>query len=124
MVAKMCGSGAVTLLTSFVSLELMLLITLAMSGAALAIPVFYSSFSAALFGQTLYEFCVGMYWPAVMSLRGKIVSDATRSTTFNLFRVPLNIFVMTAMFQIEHLPEEVHLWQCITVWLGFRIKSS
>ena len=69
-------------------------------------PYHYTeSFHIALYAQVLFEFCVGMYWPCIMSLRGKYVSERTRSTTFNLFRMPLNALVIGILLRIESLPE-------------------
>lgn len=64
------------------------------------------SFHTALYAQVVFEFCVGMYWPCIMSLRGKYVNERTRSTTFNLFRVPLNVLVIIILLRIESLPEQ------------------
>lgn len=83
-------------------------------------PYHYTeSFHIALYAQVLFEFCVGMYWPCIMSLRGKYVSERTRSTTFNLFRMPLNALVIGILLRIESLPETAIYCLCgATLWVA------
>eukprot|EP01013_Petalomonas_cantuscygni_P036281 TRINITY_DN659_c0_g1_i1.p1 TRINITY_DN659_c0_g1~~TRINITY_DN659_c0_g1_i1.p1 ORF type:complete len:427 (-),score=113.18 TRINITY_DN659_c0_g1_i1:84-1364(-) len=45
----------------------------------------------------VFEACVGIFWPTIMSLRAKVVPEATRSTVINCFRVPLNLTVCVVL---------------------------
>ena len=103
MVAKMGGTGFVRIINACCSMELTAQLVLLCSAVALTIPVYAQTFRATLFGQTMFEFCVGMYWPTIMSLRGKYVKENARSTTFNLFRVPLNVMVVVALVWVEDM---------------------
>ena len=48
------------------SMELTAQLVLLCSAISLTIPVYAQSFRTTLFGQTLFEFCVGMYWRVKM----------------------------------------------------------
>merc|ERR1719456_1513008 len=45
----------------------------------------------------LFEFCVGMYFPAVCKLKSEVVSEPHRSTIYNLFRAPMNMIVVIVL---------------------------
>jgi len=46
-------------------------------------------------GFVVFEFCVGLYFPATSVLKRSLVIEEIRSTVYNLFRVPLNAIVIT-----------------------------
>lgn len=45
----------------------------------------------------LFEAAVGMYWPCMGYLKGKVVEDAVRAHVYGLLRVPLNVFVVACL---------------------------
>jgi hypothetical protein len=45
----------------------------------------------------VFEACVGMYWPSVGYLKGRVVEDGIRARVYGVLRVPLNIFVVVAL---------------------------
>lgn len=45
----------------------------------------------------LFELCVGAWFPAVATLKSRLVPDALRSTVYNLFRLPLNLLVLALL---------------------------
>jgi len=53
-----------------------------------------SAFSPQYMGMLLYEFCIGVYFPAVGTLKATIVPEAERSAIYNVFRLPLNLIVL------------------------------
>jgi hypothetical protein len=58
---------------------------------------------------TLLAFCafeslVGIFWPSMMSLRSRFVPENIRSTVINFFRIPLNLFVCTVLYNVSSLP--------------------
>eukprot|EP00039_Didymoeca_costata_P016951 m.310059 g.310059 ORF g.310059 m.310059 type:complete len:468 (+) comp16474_c0_seq12:355-1758(+) len=125
MVCKMCGTGFVSLLEKMMSIEFMLQCVLFFAGTSLLLPVFVKSGRIALFGHAMFEFCVGMYWPVVMSLRGKFVDESVRSTTFNLFRVPLNIMVVFCLLFIEKLAEhQIYIVCGATLFIALVLATS
>ena len=44
-----------------------------------------------------FEACVGMYWPCVGVLRGRVVEDAVRARVHAIMRIPLNVFVVVSL---------------------------
>ncbi|KAL7549039.1 hypothetical protein ACHAWF_012301 [Thalassiosira exigua] len=51
----------------------------------------------------LFESCVGMYFPAIGTLRSKYFPDSHRSVVMNLFGIPLNAMVVSVFLNIERL---------------------
>lgn len=51
----------------------------------------------------LFESCVGMYFPAIGTLRSKYFPDSHRSVVMNLFGIPLNAMVVSVFLSIEGL---------------------
>ena len=45
----------------------------------------------------VFEACVGVYWPCMGYLKGKLVDDAVRAQVYGILRVPLNIFVVVSL---------------------------
>lgn len=51
----------------------------------------------------VFEACVGMYFPAIGTLRSKYFPDSHRSVVMNLFGIPLNAMVVSVFLSIERL---------------------
>jgi len=51
----------------------------------------------------LYEACVGMYFPAIGTLRSKYVPDEQKSVILSLFGIPLNTLVVLAYLFVKEL---------------------
>jgi hypothetical protein len=45
----------------------------------------------------LFEACVGMYWPCMGYLKGRIVDDSVRAQVYGVMRIPLNVFVVVSL---------------------------
>ncbi|CAJ2504690.1 Uu.00g120840.m01.CDS01 [Anthostomella pinea] len=45
----------------------------------------------------LFEACVGMYWPCIGYLKGRLVGDSDRAKVYSIMRVPLNVFVVVSL---------------------------
>merc|ERR1712216_516844 len=41
-----------------------------------------------------FEACVGLYFPMMGTLKGDIVPEDSRSTIYNIYRLPLNVIVL------------------------------
>ncbi|PAA82940.1 hypothetical protein BOX15_Mlig006233g2 [Macrostomum lignano] len=50
-------------------------------------------------GFLVFECCVGLFWPAIGTMRSKYVPDSIRATIMNLFRIPLNLVVVIILTQ-------------------------
>lgn len=46
----------------------------------------------------LFEACVGMYWPCMGYLKGQLIEDGVRAQLYGILRVPLNVFVVVALY--------------------------
>lgn len=99
MMACMCGSSVFSLFCSNMKPLHALIPNLGLAmGSLLVVAVAVSlakSFSvqACFFSFLIFEFCVGMYWPAVGTIKSEIVPENIRATIYNLYRVPLNAVV-------------------------------
>ncbi|ORY62637.1 uncharacterized protein BCR38DRAFT_486899 [Pseudomassariella vexata] len=45
----------------------------------------------------LFEACVGLYFPCIGYLKGRMIEDGIRAKVYSLMRVPLNIFVVVSL---------------------------
>jgi len=94
MVACMGGSSLFALLSQSLSCEKILLYTFLVAAAALSVPIFATSTAYVLTAFLVFEACVGIYWPAMGTVKSKVVPEAARATIYNIFRIPLNAVVL------------------------------
>lgn len=45
----------------------------------------------------LFEAAVGMYWPCMGYLKGRLIEDGIRAQVYSILRVPLNVFVVFSL---------------------------
>merc|ERR1719240_1159958 len=50
-----------------------------------------------LWAFLLFECAVGIYFPAISTMKSDIVPEAHRSTVYNLFRAPMNMIVVAVL---------------------------
>lgn len=55
------------------------------------------------FALTLFEFAVGMYFPAMSLIKSHTVSEECRATLYNTFRMPMNAIVVVVLWWGLHL---------------------
>lgn len=72
----------------------------------------------------VFEGCVGMSWPIMMSLRAKHLPDELRTTLMNCFRVPLNIGVGLLLHNGSVLSLGVMLGLCVGFLLPAVVVSQ
>jgi len=101
MVCCMLGSIAFSRLsTAGVSASKSLVGILALSSisciamASTTSNVTSSALSPQYMGMLIYEFCIGLYFPAIGTLKATIVPETERSAIYNAFRLPLNLIVL------------------------------
>lgn len=75
----------------------LLLGILTLAANCLLVPVLASSEMATFWGFTIFEVCVGMYFPAMGRLKSELVDDAVRARVYGVMRLPLNLFVVLAL---------------------------
>ena len=79
------------------------MLTLATAAMVTAASAGATSLTALLSAFLLFEACVGMYFPAIGTLRSKYVPDSHRSVIMNLFGLPLNAIVVTVFLSMKAL---------------------
>lgn len=57
----------------------------------------------------LFEACVGMYWPCMGYLKGQLIEDGVRAQLYGMLRVPLNVFVVAALYWTRDYGEEAYV---------------
>ncbi|XVF12896.1 hypothetical protein REPUB_Repub08aG0159300 [Reevesia pubescens] len=129
MLSSMLGSSIASRLLAHPSprVESYMQIVFMISSASLLLPVITNflvapsavkggsiSFSGCiqLIGFCTFEACVGIFWPSIMKMRSQYIPEEARSTIMNFFRVPLNIFVCIALYNVKALPMTVMFGMC------------
>ncbi|OMP02832.1 hypothetical protein COLO4_10782 [Corchorus olitorius] len=129
MLSSMLGSSIASRLLAHPNpkVESYMQIVFLISSAALMLPVVTNflvppsgvkgggiSFSGCiqLIGFCTFEACVGIFWPSIMKMRSQYIPEEARSTIMNFFRIPLNIFVCIALYNVKALPMTVMFGMC------------
>jgi len=100
MVAVMIGSSIFKLLSKYSKVESFMRPVLLVSAVSLVTPIMYPGNQIVIFaGFLVFEMCVGIFWPALSTMRSKYVPEAARATVMNFFRVPLNLIVVIILTQ-------------------------
>ena len=60
--------------------------------------------------------CVGLYWPAIGTVKSEVVPEDVRATVYNLFRVPLNGVVLAVL--LNHMSVSTAFFWCTLMLLG------
>lgn len=61
---------------------------------SLCVPVFCENWLLIILSFCVFETCVGTFFPCAGTLRSKVIPDAVQGSVMNIFRIPLNIFVV------------------------------
>jgi len=99
MMACMCGASAFSLCFPNAKAQNVLVPNLVLAMASLAVvsvAIFMGSaysLQICFFAFLVFEFTVGVYWPAIGTVKSEVVPEAIRATIYNLYRVPLNAIV-------------------------------
>lgn len=121
MVACMAGSAlAGKMMSGKKSIEKYMQWVFAASAVALAVPLVLHvtmepgvgniSSGMSFSGQVqmiaflVFEFMVGIFWPSMMKMRSTYVKEDYRATIINFFRIPLNLFVCTVLYNVSAFP--------------------
>lgn len=113
MMACMCGSSIFSLIDSSTPPVRILLPLFIVATASLSVCNFFVGTTHLGFvfaGFLLFEFCVGIYFPAMGSLKSDVVPEEARAGVYNIFRVPLNAVVVGLL--LTHLSTRTALGFC------------
>jgi hypothetical protein len=80
-----------------VSPQKMLTGLLALASACFFIPGHFRDERITLWCFCIFELCCGVYYPAMGSLKSKLVEDGSRASIYGILRIPLNVFVVLAL---------------------------
>jgi len=89
----------------------------ALSALTMVVPMVTDDSTAIMGAFTVYEICVGVFWPGVGTMRSKYIPEEGRATIMNLFRVPLNFFVCLILVYQGDLPVSY----CCAVCVAFHV---
>jgi len=97
MMACMCGSSVATLLGNSLKADVRLMATLCIaisSFVVMALAAGRESIATCFAAFLVFEFCCGLYFPAVGVMKSDVVPEHVRATMYNIYRVPLNAVVV------------------------------
>ncbi|CAI9737434.1 molybdate-anion transporter-like isoform X1 [Octopus vulgaris] len=111
MLCVMIGSYIFKILSQKMPVESFMRYVLIVSAVSLMVPLVFRHHLFILFAAFLvFEVCVGIFWPSISTLRGKYLKDDTRATVMNIFRIPLNLIVVTIL--LSNLSHDVIFISC------------
>ncbi|KAI4173469.1 MAG: hypothetical protein LQ348_006575 [Seirophora lacunosa] len=67
------------------------------SSVSLLATIFFRNEFVTFWCFCLFEACVGMYFPSMGYLKGKVIDDGNRAHLYGLLRIPYNVFVVVAL---------------------------
>jgi hypothetical protein len=117
MVCCMAGSSIFNFLVDSykIPVEQFTVWVMAVAAAALSCPIWTSDPTTCFYGFLLFEACVGLYFPAIYTMKSKFVPEHSRAAVYNIFRVPLNAIVLAVL--LNDLSVSTTFTAC-TVMLG------
>jgi len=119
MLSVMIGSSAFKLLSHKFAVESLMRPVLLAASASLLVPVLFPGNQLLIYSAfLLFEFCVGIFWPAMCTMRGKYVPEETRSTVMNFFRIPLNLIVVVILLS-DFSMKEMFIICAVFLFLSF-----
>jgi hypothetical protein len=78
---------------------------LAVACLVLVLPAFTSNHVARLSAFCVFEACCGIYWPALGTMRSRYIPEEVRASVMNIFRLPLNLLVVSVLSKISEMEE-------------------
>ncbi|UJR37609.1 hypothetical protein I4U23_030306 [Adineta vaga] len=104
MVAMMMGSNAFEIFRNETTPESFTRYIMIISAFCLSVPVFLPDDQVTMFiAFLIFEFCIGLFWPAMATMRSKYVPEEARATVMNYIRIPLNFIVVVILLKDFHL---------------------
>ncbi|KAF1988461.1 DUF791-domain-containing protein [Aulographum hederae CBS 113979] len=100
MCAMMSGSIMFTLAGSssdIPSSGRTLSVVVAIASCCFSLPVLLRHELVVFWMFCLYEACIGVYYPSMGYLKGRVVEDSVRAKVYGVMRLPLNVFVIAAL---------------------------
>ncbi|EFC48142.1 DUF791 domain-containing protein [Naegleria gruberi] len=89
----------------FSSVEFILLIVFITAIVSFIIPIFFSSFTPILLSFLVFEACVGVFWPAISTMKSMYIPEDVRSTVMNYIRIPTNFLVVLSLYYVNSISQ-------------------
>ncbi|CAF0723240.1 unnamed protein product [Didymodactylos carnosus] len=100
MVAMMMGSNSFKILCNYTMPESFMRYIVIISACCISVPVLMPTGQLIMFiAFLIFEFCIGVFWPAMATMRSKYVPEEARATVMNYFRIPLNLIVVVLLLK-------------------------
>lgn len=98
MCAMMAGSQVFSIASSYDvrSAASVLEVVMTLGSVALLSSVISDRESTVFWAFCLVEFAVGLYFPTMAFLKGRLVQDDSRARLYSVMRLPINAIVLTA----------------------------
>ncbi|KAK4457839.1 major facilitator superfamily transporter domain-containing protein 5 [Cladorrhinum samala] len=106
MASTLLSSLSFASLTARISHSALLTLLLASSSILFLLSASPSTQQSAFWVFCLFEGAVGLYFPAMGVLKGKMIDDAVRARIYGFLRIPLNVFVVGALVLTRDAGEE------------------
>merc|ERR1719231_505754 len=93
--------ASISALASNVQTKKMLCAALTLGAFAMLMPAYVGMSESLsmynLWAFVVFEFCVGIYFPSICTLKSEAVPESHRATIYNLFRAPMNLIVVAVL---------------------------
>jgi len=107
MVSCAGGSSLFAILVNSVKPESVLRGTFIVAASSFVVMAFSWDAAPTLAAMCVFEACVGVYWPAIGTIKSRVVPEDSRTTIYNIFRVPLNAVVVTVLLSSMSLEKTI-----------------
>jgi len=97
MISCMAGSSTFALMVKSYNVQTIALSVLIIATLAFNIMYHAKTDTYTILGFLLFEFSVGIYFPAMGTMKSSIVPEEKRATIYNLYRIPLNFIVLSSL---------------------------
>jgi len=105
MVGCMIGSSIFSILIERIRCEVLGAYVFLIGSLSMAVIYCSSSDTLCIIGMTIFEVCVGMYFPIMGTMKSEIVPESQRAAIYNVYRIPLNFIVVTSLL-VNLAPEQ------------------
>mmetsp|Transcript_106223 Transcript_106223/g.193345 ORF Transcript_106223/g.193345 Transcript_106223/m.193345 type:complete len:489 (-) Transcript_106223:67-1533(-) len=97
MLMSMLGSQIFSLESQRRSVESIGQLTLVLAACSNLVSAISTDTTVRFLAFLVFEMCVGLYFPMMGTLKGKLVPEESRTAIYNVYRLPLNIIVVLAL---------------------------
>mmetsp|Transcript_21522 Transcript_21522/g.57637 ORF Transcript_21522/g.57637 Transcript_21522/m.57637 type:complete len:491 (-) Transcript_21522:187-1659(-) len=93
------------------------------AGIAFMVSLSVTTMGLIYSGFILFEFCCGLYFPSVSTIKGQAVPESIRSTVYNIYRVPMNAIVLGVLLGNITMTSVFVTCFVLLTWAGLSIRG-